>query len=62
MCKGNNSKCTWEENDFQKNVGILKHTTFTTKGGYEKVTKRTKKADHSALKFEKLLKSTLFGN
>ena len=52
MCKGNNSKCTWEENDFQKNVGILKHTTFTTKGGYEKVTKRAEKAAHSALKFE----------
>ena len=40
MCKGNNSKCTWEENDFQKNVvlGILKH--LQQKGAMKGVTRR----------------------
>ena len=39
MCKGNNSKCTWEENDFQKNVvlGILKH--LQQKGAMKGVTR-----------------------
>ena len=49
MCKGNNSKCTWEENDFQKNVvvlGILKH--LQQKGAMKGVTRSTVKGAHSA--------------
>ena len=51
MCKGNNSKCTWEENDFQKNVvvlGILKH--LQQKGAMKGVTWSTVKGAHSTTK------------